>query len=97
VWHASVHGRYGAPVWLVLEEIARVELRGVGDATAGEWAERGLTAFHLRRRLTAKEMVAAGITSVCDVRGTTEQQERIARMRPFLPGPMSAMPVEALP
>lgn len=96
VWHVSVFGRFGAPNWTLLEEIARHELRGVGDAAKGEWLERG-TAFHIRRRLTEAEMRTGGIKAVCDIRGTDEQEARIARMRPFLPAPMSSLSVAELP
>lgn len=49
-------------------------LRGVGDATLGEWLEMGATAFHVRRRLTAEEQLLVG--DVVDVRGTPEADRR---------------------
>lgn len=69
----------------MLFEIAFDELRGVGDATFGEWREVGDLAVHVRRRLTANEMRYAGIDSVVDIRGTPEHIARIDRLRPFLP------------
>lgn len=80
----------------VSREIAFRELQGVGDAALGEWEERG-TAFHLRRRLTVREMAQGGIVAVCDVRGTDEGRLRVARMRPFLPPQMAGIADEALP
>lgn len=80
-----------------LFEIADQELRGVGDATLGEWHEVGDIAVHLRRRLTDKEMQFAGIDTVVDVRGTDECTKRIRRMRPFLPPQLATIPDEALP
>lgn len=97
MWHASISGRYGAPQWALLEDLARQELRGVGDASLGEWAERGDRVFHLRRRLTDREMAEGLIASVVDVRGTDEHATRVDRMRPFLPPPMQGMPMDALP
>ena len=85
MWHASVSGRFIPPQWTVLKEIACLELRNVGDATFGEWEERGEIAFHLRRRLSEKEMREARILGVCDIRGTPEHQARVDRLRPFLP------------
>ena len=97
VWHTSIAGRYGWPQWKLLEEIAELELKGVGNAALGEWRERGDRAFHLRRRLTVKEMLYAGIDAVCDVRGSEEAARRIQRMRSFLPPQLAVLPDEALP
>ena len=77
--------------------MAERALDGVGDAGLGEWRDRGDIAFHLRRRLTTREMAAAGIAAVCDVRGTEEQVRRVERMRPFLPQQMRHLSVEQLP
>lgn len=84
VWHVSIGWHYDGPVWKTIEEIARLELRGVGDPVAGEWMERGKRAFHLRRRLTSREIREGGIGTVLDVRRTADGAVRIARMRPFL-------------
>lgn len=61
---------------------ARHALQEVGDAEAGEWAERGNGVFHLQRRLTIAEAELVG--PVVDVRRTREGQRRFAAMRPFL-------------
>lgn len=96
MWHASVGPRVST-VNDTLWKIARHELRGVGDAALGEWREVGDAAIHLRRRLTAAEMVAGGIAEVCDVRGTPEGTRRLARIRPFLPAAMRQWADEDFP
>lgn len=99
VWHVSVSPRF--PLMVNRErrlfEIAGDALFGVGDATLGEWREVGNNAVHLRRRLTAIEMAAGRIDSVCDVRGTEEFTRRIEAIRPYLPAPMRNAPAEVLP
>jgi hypothetical protein len=72
-------------------------LNGVGDPSLGEWTEDAPIAFHLRRRLTAREMAFGGIAEVVDIRGTAEATRRIQRVRPFLPPQLSFAPDEALP
>ena len=74
MWHASV-STSGQAHYRALERAARSALRGVGDATAGEWVTRtednkGKRFVHLRRRLTGPEARIAG--DVRDVRGTAE-------------------------
>jgi len=96
VWHASVSGRYSRD-WHLFEEIARDELESVGDATLGEWLERGDIALHLRRRLTDGECRKGQIATVVDVRGTDEGKVRIDRMRPFLPSQIASVSAEQLP
>lgn len=59
-------------------------LSGSGDATLGEWLETGFVAVHLRRRLSAAEVLATGLT-VRDVRGTPEAEARLAAVRAWLP------------
>lgn len=99
VWHASICPRYSSvgAVLATAWEVADVELRGVGDATLGEWREIGHTAVHLRRRLTVAEMRQGGIVDVCDVRGTVEYVHRIERMFPVLPAAMRAIPIDQFP
>jgi hypothetical protein len=58
-------------------------LAGVGDASRGEWWERGGFATHLRRRLSVAEDARVG--PVVDVRGTAEAARRFAAMKPYLP------------
>ena len=99
VWHASVSPRH-TEMGLVLKrlwDIAAHELHGVGDAALGEWREVGDRAVHLRRRLTPREMREAGITAVCDVRGTPEYVHRIERMFPHLPPALRAIPLDRFP
>ena len=50
---------------------ALLALRGVGDAHAGEWTEIGDVAVHVRRRLSAEDLVQLPVEhrTVVDVRG----------------------------
>lgn len=89
-------GRYTRN-WTLLEQIAREELAHVGDAALGEWAERGDLAFHLRRRLTAREMADGRIEAVLDVRGSPEHARRVQQMRRFLPPSVQQLPDHAFP
>lgn len=50
------------------------QLQGVGDPTLGEWREWSGRAFHLRRRLSAREQRSVG--QAVDVRGTPEAVRR---------------------
>ena len=96
MWHVSVSGVFGQS-WGLLEEIARDVLRGVGNASQGEWLERGDIAIHLRRRLSRAEMRHAGLDEVVDVRGADEARVRIDRMRAFLPAAVAARPWREFP
>jgi hypothetical protein len=60
-------------------ELAERALRGVGDATLGEWRERPARIVHLRRRLTDAERLAfaSPALTVRDIRGTPEELERM--------------------
>lgn len=76
VWHAS--GKAGD--MFAAERLARKALRGVGDATLGEWAEMGTPGsgvLHVRRRLAAWEQHRFGIREVRDIRGTLEETWRL--------------------
>lgn len=100
MWHASVAARFSlVTVNNTASLFAEAEhaIAGCGDATLGEWREIGNKAAHIRRRLTAKESAYAGITAVCDVRGTEEFSRRIRLIRPFLPSQLATMRDEALP
>jgi hypothetical protein len=55
--------------------LAYAALEGVGDPALGEWTEKA-GAFHLRRRLTAREAYRVG--PVRDIRGTEEERRRFA-------------------
>ena len=84
MWHVSiaVNPNVGRPSKdEILEQALRV-LRGVGDAHLGEWSEWG-NAFHLRRRLSAKEQERVGVLR--DVRGTPEAKARLDAVRQWLP------------
>lgn len=74
MWHTSVKA-FGPETDRGLRRMADRVLDGVGDARLGEWAERH-GAFHLRRRLSAKEALTVG--PVIDVRRTDEAIRRAA-------------------
>jgi hypothetical protein len=85
VWHASA-----APdpinIYLpedVLRRFALEALKGVGDASLGEWQAMGDSAYHVRRRLSTVEQRRVG--PVVDVRGTPEAERRYARVLRYLP------------
>lgn len=50
---------------------------GVGDETLGQWEERGMSAYHIKRRLTAEEQESVGVA--CDIRGSREAEDRLQR------------------
>jgi len=77
VWHASVSVR-GIVILVVLEVEAVRQLTGVGDPTLGEWREWTGRAFHIRRRLSARETQRVG--PVVDIRRTPEAVRRAARL-----------------
>lgn len=54
------------------------QLVGVGDPARGEWFEWTGRAFHVRRRLGAREDLRVG--PVVDVRGTDEARRRAAAL-----------------
>lgn len=95
MWHASIasHGdngqvqrmdsRWRPPPQLYWQRAEKV-LRGVGDASLGEWRDVGDGAVHLRRRLSALEQAQRGLV-VRDVRGTPEADELLAPVRHLLP------------
>ena len=96
MWHASIASRSPLLNWQ-RAGLARAALTGVGDAMLGQWTEDNPEAFHLRRRLTAREVLLGGIGAVLDIRGTEEAARRIQRVRPFLPAPLAFAPDEAMP
>ena len=72
----------------ILENHARIALRGVGDPAAGEWIDRAVLTppprvLHLRRRLSGLE--ASTVGEVEDVRGTA-RAELIARRMALVTG-----------
>lgn len=81
VWHVSVASP-GFALRAQLEKECERQLAGVGDASRGEWREWTGRAFHLRRRLSAREQLSVG--DVVDVRGTEEARRRYERLGPLL-------------
>jgi hypothetical protein len=81
VWHVSVSSP-GIPLRSPLEVECGRQLAGVGNPLAGEWREWTGRAFHLRRRLTAREQLAVG--PVIDIRGSEEARRRAERLGPLL-------------
>lgn len=76
VWHASG----GGPTEAISRELARMALRGVGDASLGEWTEvgrrvGGRVIVHIRRRLSRAEEPL--VNTLRDIRGTPEERERL--------------------
>lgn len=78
VWHVSVAGSQRDR----LEAECERQLRGVGDVVLGEWREWTGRAFHLRRRLSAREQRHVG--PVVDVRRTPEALKRAQRLGTML-------------
>lgn len=81
VWHASVATR-GIAIPARLEAEAVRQLSGVGDPALGEWREWTGHAFHIRRRLSVREMPRVG--PVVDVRRTPEALRRAGRLGDLL-------------
>jgi hypothetical protein len=84
VWHASAASLPGTnrPAQ-ILRAAAMKALNGVGDTSRGEWEEWTGRAYHVRRRLSAREQRSVG--EVVDVRGTPEADHRLTRVRRWLP------------
>ena len=76
VWHASGRGRTLGES----KQIARDSLRGVGDATLGQWegVQGRPDIWHVQRRLTDEEREAFAVPAPFDIRGTDEERRRIA-------------------
>jgi hypothetical protein len=58
-------------------------LVGVGDARLGEWESWSGAAYHVKRRLSAKEQELVG--EALDIRGTKEAVRRFERVKRYLP------------
>lgn len=86
MWHASAQG-YARRESL---QIARQALKGVGDAALGEWKEDGTRGYivHVKRRLTDLERQEFGVPEPIDIRGTSEEEARIAAVYAEAPGLM---------
>lgn len=76
MWHASTPASQHA------ERILEEALRGVGDASRGEWTIRSPQFLHLQRRLTVAEDAVVG--PLRDIRGTEEARRLLAAV-PSLP------------
>lgn len=75
VWHASGRGTHPGQA----RRIALSALEGVGNASLGEWEEKGNNGvYHVRRRLSAEEQNMVG--DARDIRGTTEESKRISAL-----------------
>lgn len=89
VWHASAAPFGGTHLGTgALQAAALLALKGVGDAAVGEWEEWTGRAYHIRRRLTAREQL--GVGEVVDIRGTDEAKRRHAAAQRRVP--MLALP-----
>jgi hypothetical protein len=86
VWHASAAPAPDYPLQPSTESLrtwARAALEGVGDAALGEWEEWSGRAYHVRRRLSAREQRHVG--QVRDIRGSWEAEQRLRRVQQWLP------------
>lgn len=83
VWHASAAPLRGLS-WppAVLQAAAQLAIKGVGDTRLGEWEEWTGFAWHVRRRLSAREQRPVG--QVVDIRGTAEEARRLAAVDRWL-------------
>ncbi|MCA1832590.1 MAG: hypothetical protein LC750_07635 [Actinobacteria bacterium] len=79
VWHASVANQRKHHPDDEMRLIALAVLKGLGDADLGQWEERGVSAFHMRRRLSDEEAVLVG--PVVDIRRTDEAGKRLFAVR----------------
>lgn len=66
-----------------LGRLAMRALHGVGSRERGEWHDWTGKAYHVRRRLNAKEQAIVG--DVLDIRGKPEAIERFAAIQSVLP------------
>lgn len=97
--------QFGGPVWhasgSTLEgntrdgrRLARAGLAGVGDATLGEWTFDGERAgvVHVIRRLSDDERAEFAVPAPYDIRGTREENARIAAVYDESPHLIGIMP-----
>jgi hypothetical protein len=85
VWHASAAPLSAEVDRYQLKKRAFSALHDVGDKSLGQWEEWTGKAYHVRRRLSAKEESITG--PMLDIRGTKEALERVEqllRKSPFL-------------
>jgi hypothetical protein len=77
VWHASGKGRNERESL----RLCQLALSGVGDRSLGEWTDRegtGRGIVHVQRRLTEAERQAFAVPQPYDIRGSAEEQRRLA-------------------
>lgn len=74
--------------------MCRDGLRGVGDASLGEWLQDGTKdgVVHLLRRLSAAEQIEFAVPQPFDIRGTAEERDRIASVYSEAPYLRAVMP-----
>lgn len=77
-----------------LARIAEKCLVGVGDAALGEWKDWTGTAYHIRRRLSAREQKIVG--DVKDIRNTQEAIERLRKISQSIPQRAKDLAVQEL-
>lgn len=70
-------------------------LDGYGEADLGEWFEDRPKAFHLRRRLNAKEQAVVG--EALDIRNDPGAFVRWVRIREYIPWQFWEMAYEEVP
>lgn len=80
------------PHKLILQGLALVALKGVGDKATGEWHEWTGYAYHVRRRLTPEEQERVG--PVLDCRRTAEFDRRYPAAVRHLPEAAKRMALE---
>ena len=86
VWHCSV-----SPKWRA--EVAASVIRNVGQGEV--FLEDGGVAIHMRRHITDSELAQiGGPGAIRDVRGTPEEEERLAPVRAYLPKDWTEAPIE---
>lgn len=90
VWHASGKGRTASDS----RRICFDGLRGVGDATLGEWQFNGEKpgVVHVQRRLSRGEQEAFGVPEPYDIRGAQEEYRRIEAVYAEAPYLRAVMP-----
>lgn len=88
VWHASGRGKNEN----ASKRIALAGIVGVGDPKLGQWVDlKGVRGgiVHVQRRLTDEERETFEVPEPYDIRGTEEEQRRIAAVlteAPYLVG-----------
>jgi hypothetical protein len=86
VWHASGRGRDER----TSRQIALEGIGAAGDRSLGQWVEAGRSGIvHVQRRLSARERQEFGVPEPYDIRGTSEEDRRIAAVyaeAPYLRG-----------